>query len=308
MSNMAEAGYKQYSGEVVVRRIVTQQLTALGEDTYEFGVRSEQTGQMELRTWTPRMAIAAIKWLMYRGLRRHHIYVRPSGVTGLILVDDLNRANLAKMAEDGLQPSCVVETSPLNYQAWIRVSATPLSPDLGTAVGELLQTRYDGDPGCKDWRHFGRLAGFRNIKPQHAEEDGTYPFVKLTSCQPCVTPNAEALIEQGCELLNEKLKQRELSMDSLKRRVTHAVPDRSTAFAYEHTKQSLIERMTAPVDLSRVEFALARSLYQAGHAPGEIVHEMLCDESIKQRKNGHVEDYVARTIDAALGLKMGKGN
>lgn len=262
---------------------------------------------MELRTWTLRKAMYSSKWLMYKGMRRHHIYVRPKGLTGLILVDDLNRANLAKMADDGLQPSCVVETSPLNYQAWIRVSARPLSPDLGTAVGELLQTRYDGDPGCKDWRHFGRLAGFRNIKPQHAEEDGTFPFVKLAECQPIVTPHAEALIEDACELLSNKLKQRELSMNSLKRRVTNAVPDRSTAFAYEHTKQNLIEGMKPPIDLSRVEFALVRSLYQAGHEPGEIAHELLCDESIKQRKKGHVEDYVARTIDAALGLKMGKG-
>lgn len=301
---MADVEHKRSIGDSITTTAVGRQLAAMGEDVYEFGIRSEESGQMELRTWTPIRARGAVRWLRYRCMRGHHIYVRPRGHTGLILVDDLCRAQLARMDDDGLVPACVVETSPLNYQAWLRVSDQSISPDLGTAIGELLQVRYDGDPGCKDWRHFGRLAGFTNIKPHHVQENGLYPFVKLISTNGKVTPNAEQLIEEGCQLLTEKTKARALSLAHLQRCSPQGVAAHSTAFAYTHTKDDLIVRSPEPVDMSRIEFGLVRALYQAGHSAEEIAQEMLHDPSITARKKGHVEDYVARTMESALGLRM----
>ena len=39
-----------------------------------------------------------------------------------------------------------------------------------------MAARYGGGPKSIDWRHFGRLAGFTNRKPQYADKAGRYPF------------------------------------------------------------------------------------------------------------------------------------
>ena len=56
-----------------------------------------------------------------------------------------------------------MQTSPGNYQAWIKHAAR-LDKELGTAVARDLAERFGGDVKAADWRHFGRLAGFRNTK------------------------------------------------------------------------------------------------------------------------------------------------
>jgi len=54
----------------------------------------------------------------------------------------------------------------------VRLSATPLLPDLATAAARELAERYGGDPHAADWCHYGRLVGFTNRKPEHTRADG----------------------------------------------------------------------------------------------------------------------------------------
>jgi hypothetical protein len=46
--------------------------------------------------------------------------VRPSGEHNLSLVDDLTKDGVVAMKRSGLTPAIVVETSPNNYQAWLK--------------------------------------------------------------------------------------------------------------------------------------------------------------------------------------------
>jgi RepB DNA-primase from phage plasmid len=67
----------------------------------------------------------------------------------------------ARWAADGFNPCAVVETSPGNFQAWLKHSI--VFPKLiGTFVAQTLAARYDADPSAADWRRFGRLPGFTN--------------------------------------------------------------------------------------------------------------------------------------------------
>ena len=70
------------------------------------------------------------------------------------------------MRQEGFQPAAVVQTSPGNYQVWIKHS-TRLDKELGTAVARELAKRFGGDVKAADWRHFGRSAGFRNTKSRY---------------------------------------------------------------------------------------------------------------------------------------------
>lgn len=40
---------------------------------------------------------------------------------------------------------------------------------------------FGGDPSSADWRHFGRLAGFTNAKPERRLPSGLPPFVRPLS-------------------------------------------------------------------------------------------------------------------------------
>jgi len=64
--------------------------------------------------------LKSLLWLRRENLNRGHIYVRPAGVHGLSLVDDLKADTFLRMKADGFAPAAVVETSPGNFQAWLK--------------------------------------------------------------------------------------------------------------------------------------------------------------------------------------------
>jgi hypothetical protein len=50
-----------------------------------------------------------------------------------------------------------------------------------TFIEGALVERFGGDPSSADWRHFGRLAGFTNSKPERQLPSGLEPFARLRS-------------------------------------------------------------------------------------------------------------------------------
>jgi len=153
------------------RNAVERQLAAMGGELFEVGALQRGDGDkpefMILRTWDRKRVVESIPWLLHQNWHDSHIYVRPKGESNLTLVDDLTLKALSKMRQEGFQPAAVVQTSPGNYQAWVK-HAAPLDRELGTAVARKLAERFGGDVKAADWRHFGRLAGFRNIKTRYA--------------------------------------------------------------------------------------------------------------------------------------------
>ena len=144
-------------------RAMVAQLRAMGTAQVEVGLLHGPTNRMTSRVWTPDEAQAALSWLRRENMRGCNVYVRPvawQGATpasaGIVLVDDLTRERVAQLHRDGLGPAVVTETSPRNYQAWVRLSPAPLVPALATQAAKELAARYDGDPASADWRHYGR--------------------------------------------------------------------------------------------------------------------------------------------------------
>ena len=70
------------------------------------------------------------------------------------------------MKRSGFSPALVVETSPGNFQAWVK-HPRKLDSELGTAAARALAEKFGGDTGAADWRHYGRLAGFANRKAKY---------------------------------------------------------------------------------------------------------------------------------------------
>jgi len=154
----------------------------MASDYFDLGIlRSD--GRMLLReNWTLRQIEQAIQRLKRENARGAHIFVRPHGTHSLSLVDDLGVDAIARMTVTGFQPALVVETSPQNFQVWLHHKRT-LDRNMSTWAAKELAKRFGGDLSSADWRHFGRLAGFTNQKPNRRLQTGLPPFVRLHECE-----------------------------------------------------------------------------------------------------------------------------
>ena len=152
--------------------------------------------------WDAEEIDAALTWLKRENARGAHIFVRPSGGRTLSLIDDLSVDAIARMADGGFQPALVVETSPQNFQVWLSHQRT-LDHNTSTWAAKELAKRFGGDLSSADWRHFGRLAGFTNRKPERLLPNGLAPFVRLRQCEGSTYDAAHEFLE-GVKSLAEK--------------------------------------------------------------------------------------------------------
>ncbi len=164
----------------IVERMVRGQLRAMGCERFDLGILPD-VGDMILREGQRSIDIEkVIKWLRRENARGAHIYIRPAGTHSLSLIDDLTKEAIDRMKAKGFEPAVVVETSPNNFQVWLNHGQV-LDAATSTSAAKQLAECFGGDPSSADWRHFGRLAGFTNPKPERRLPSGLQPFTRLRS-------------------------------------------------------------------------------------------------------------------------------
>jgi hypothetical protein len=95
---------------------------------------------------------SVVRFLRARNQQGYDIYLLPYAEqynAGYILID-LDQATphiLRLMRANGHEPCVVLQSSPGHLQAWIRVSTTPLQPEIATAIAKQLARTYGGDLG-----------------------------------------------------------------------------------------------------------------------------------------------------------------
>jgi len=177
---------------------VKRQVAAMGSELFEVGLYDPDPGASEPimipRVWDSETIVKSVPWLRYQNREGRNIYIRPKGEHNLSLVDDLTKDAVAAMIREGFAPAIVVETSPGNYQAWLKHNER-LDREASTTVARELAERFGGDRGAADWRHFGRLSGFTNRKARHLDTaSGLYPFVRLIEATGGVYPESERFL------------------------------------------------------------------------------------------------------------------
>jgi hypothetical protein len=115
--------------------------------------------------WSAEQIDTALGWLRRENARGAHMFIRPYVVHALSPVDHLGIDAIARMTDAGFEPALTVETSPQNFQVWLNHQRT-LDHNMSTWAAKELAKRFGGDLSSADWRHFGRLAGFTNRKPE----------------------------------------------------------------------------------------------------------------------------------------------
>jgi hypothetical protein len=154
---------------------VENTLTAL--DASEYIVRLIHQIQPPInKRLEPTQLLKEIPYYQAKNREGYNIYFRPVGYE-FVLLDDLSREALFELAK--LKPCLLIETSPANYQAWVRLKAIPQSREEALQICKELAATLAADMASAEPDHIGRLPGFTNRKPKHRKPDGLFPFVKL---------------------------------------------------------------------------------------------------------------------------------
>jgi len=130
--------------------------------------------------WTVSPKSSNIPYLKAQNANGQHILMQPQKPAQpyFLMADDIDGRLLKihhKDAAGQWKPGrMVVETSPANYQIWIR-SERPL--DLHEKLHWLSILK--NDPGAHPKNRWGRCPGFRNRKKKYKSESGKYPLSKL---------------------------------------------------------------------------------------------------------------------------------
>jgi|GEM_PF-1133153 len=147
-------------------------------DASEYIVRIVQKGKPSINRegLDPCQLIKEIPYYQAKNFEEYNIYFRPVGYQ-YVLLDDLNRSTLFELAK--LKPCLLLETSPGNYQAWVKLRDVPQEKEDALAICKEMAAMFDADMASAEPVHVGRLPGFTNRKPKHRRPDGQFPFVKL---------------------------------------------------------------------------------------------------------------------------------
>lgn len=310
----SEAGKSPEQARDRTTEAAQRQTEALGCDRYEVGIRAQATGNatpsrtrpMVNHQWSAAEVIANIPWLKRENALGNDIYIRPHGSQGVVLIDDLKPAALERMKADGFQPCATVETSPGNFQAWVRLSKQPIDPQAMTLAARELATRYGGDLNSADSRHYGRLAGFTNRKPGYGQENGLQPFVLLRGANQGTASKGQEFMTEINARLPEWLREKRVreynpaneAQIRANNRLYTGIDEASARYAA--IAKPMVERIQNP-DWSRVDFVVARHMAEKGWSQHEIEFTIKHGSpEITTRKAGHVENYCARTAQAGL--------
>lgn len=281
-------------------RAVKRQLMAMDCDGYELGIRDSASGKMLLQTKTPAQVVAAIPWLRRMNARRHDIYIRPApdARTGLVLVDDLGDEDLERMREQGHDPAVVVQTSPKNYQAWVRLG-DDLPREVRTEAARYFVRAHGADPNSADWRHLGRLAGFTNRKADHTTVTGQ-PWCLLTYAKDrepgFIAPAADAILGTVYALLDDRNSREKEAL--FPREALATMPEPMAEYdEVARWYRYCAEQAPNP---SKADWFLSVLLFERGFGY-QTVLALVREYSpgLKTRKVGHIDDYIERTVAKA---------
>jgi hypothetical protein len=298
---------------------VGRQLAAMPHDLYLVRLIHGQTRRAfpGERLWNAAQLTypATLRFLRARNREGCDVYIQPYAADrnpGYILVDlDHNGpAILQAMRNHGHEPCVVLQTSPGNLQAWVRVSAAPIEPAIASFVGKHLAHAYGGDLASTDWRHLGRLAGFTNKKPQRRDGCGYSPWVKVLHAQARLASQSAALLQEAEHgvagpsnlTLPPRADPSDVPNDAVDiDRLTGRKPTTGAPRIYRAWLHRLriLERFPQP-DWSIADKWIAKELLRRGAAAPQVAAILRDGSPGFPRRHSRPDDYLHRTLARAV--------
>jgi hypothetical protein len=281
---------------------------------YRIGIYDRKKKTMTIKEGLSKEdVISIIPWLKKENADGMDIFISPdiSENRALILIDDVSLVQIGQMIRRGVNPACVVETSPDNYQAWISLGTNPMSSGQRKIVARIFAKEFGGDIGSTDATHFGRLAGFTNKKEKYLTAKG-FPFASCRSSSGAHAKKSaeirawarqkeldETNTSQG---LNSRTKAQNANSDAVKNnRKKKPLKDPEIVFcSYFQQWRTYIKLRNKLPDLSVGDFAVVCRMLKEGFSKEEIKNALINHSpDICERKINHIDDYANRTVIAA---------
>ncbi len=276
---------------------VGRQITAMGCDVFEVGLFKPDAADTEAamlpRTWDAGSLFRSVGWLRRENRDGRNIYLRPKGEHNLSLIDDLTRDAVTAMKRAGFNPALIVETSPGNYQAWLK-HPQQLGGELGTAAARKLAEKFGGDRGAADWRHFGRLAGFTNRKQKYQDAaTGLYPFVRLIEASGSVYQEGGRFIAELKQALEQRIRERERLSQRAAANASRKASDLKSIEVFRSDSRYC-------GDGNRIDLAYAIYALSHGASETEVVAAIRSRDLSHKGNEKRQADYLDRTIKKAV--------
>jgi hypothetical protein len=280
----------------LVRVMVGAQLAAMGCARFDLGVLRGGGAMVLLEALSADRIVTRVRWLRRENVRGAHVFIRPHGLSHLTLVDDLDAQAIAAMKNRGFAPALVVETSPRNFQAWLKHTHLPADREAATIAARWLASSFGGDLSSADWRHFGRLAGFTNQKPNRRLPNGSAPLVRPRECSGRPFPAARRF----------RAEVERLAADARRARKARWIRPPTPGSARLTSVTEFHRAWRYGGDLHRADMAWA--LYAAGHGLGtsEIAAAIRAARDLSKKGSERRQfAYAERTARKALELVCG---
>jgi hypothetical protein len=276
----------------ITRSQVRRQIAAMACNYFDIGIL-RPNGRMLLReAWTVSQIEESTQRLRRENAHGAHIFVRPHGTHALSLVDDLSAETIHRMTHAGFQPAAVVETSPRNFQVWLNHGQT-LDHNMSTCAAKELAKRFAGDLSSADWRHFGRLAGFTNRKPERLLQNRLGPFVRLRKCDGKIYDSAPVFLEEVKSFTDKAATER--ANRTTFRTTSNGNPIRSLAEFHRCARYG--------GDLHRADMAWALHAASRGLSDERIIDEILHGRDLSKKGRAQRQiNYAARTAIKAVRM------
>ena len=283
---------------------VRRQLWAMNCEAYDVAiVRYDENGhskKQSVGSCALSGASVLLPDLVRQNARGENVFVRPEPELdrALILVDDIEELDIDKLRDNGLEPCCVVETSPKNLQAWIDFGGT-MKPMERKVLARFIAGFVNADPNSADAVHYGRLAGFTNQKESHFGEgrNGGFPFVLCRYAERLVCSKADGARQWATEQATATATgiEPDLSRRNFQQVDVSKLNEVFSRYCtYWQRNENHARREDGTDDLSARDFAVVGRLLREGYDAEKIV-PILAESA--GRKNNSM-DYARRTVDA----------
>lgn len=244
--------------------------------------------------------------------RGENLYLTPlSAHHHHLIVDDMTADGLAALRAQGVSPAVILESSPGNFQAVLKVPReAPDDFDRKAANALVREINQElGDPHFSGAIHPHRMPGSRNQKPKH-RQDGKSPIVRIVEAA-----------GGACRVMAERLRSLYQSFASVAqaRRASRKAPSEASYFPtpsiattvsdpedlalYEAHRKDVIRLFRNADDLSRLDAMIADRLAATGLSPTEVaacIEAGLLAAGHRVEKHDRARDYAVRTAAHAF--------
>lgn len=238
----------------------------------------------------------AIYYLRAKNAQGYDIYITPiDSSKHYIVVDDITPDKLEAMLNVGVEPSLIQQSSDNNKQAVIIINKESASNEqsLANNIVSRLNKKF-GDKKFSGVIHPFRMAGFSNKKEERNNFITKIDYSEHKKCK--IT---EGVMKKQRESDNAKNTSKHIEIDITENNTSNQYL--IDLYKQEAQKQiALAERMKWELDLSKVDFAVAKALTRLGYSENLIAKAILEASFDLESRHKDIESYALKTAQNAI--------